>query len=56
LANHNYLERLIIADERAEQDLTTLALEGLASGEPLDVSADYWQAKHRRLDERLRNL
>jgi hypothetical protein len=56
LTIEDYLERLISADERAEQELTTLALEGVESGDPLEATVDYWQAKHRRLDERLRNL
>ena len=55
LTIEDYLERLISADERAEQELTALALEGIDSGEPLEVTSDYWQAKHRRLDERLKN-
>ena len=49
-----YIERLVRADERAEEELTALALEGLNSGEAVEVSADYWEAKHRRLDERLK--
>ena len=55
LTIEDYLERLISADERAEQELAALALEGLESGEPLAVTSDYWLAKHRRLDERLRS-
>lgn len=49
-----YLERLVSADERAERELTALALEGLNSGAPLKVDSSYWQEKHRRLDERLK--
>ena len=49
-----YIERLVCADERAEEELTAFALEGLNSGEGVDVNAGYWQAKHRRLDERLK--
>ena len=49
-----YLERLISADERAEEELIALGLEGLESGEPLEASPDYWEEKHRRLDERLK--
>ena len=49
-----YLERLVRADERAEEELTTLALEGLNSGIPVEAGPDYWQEKHRRLDERLK--
>ena len=49
-----YIERLVRADERAEEELTALALEGLNSGEAVEGSADYWEGKHRRLDERLK--
>ena len=49
-----YLERLISAGERAEAEMTTLALEGINSGAPMEVDARYWQEKHRRLDERLK--
>jgi len=49
-----YLERLIGASERAEEEMTTLALEGINSGAALEVDASYWQEKHRRLDERLK--
>ena len=49
-----YLERLISAGERAEEEMTTLALEGINSGAPMEVDARYWQEKHRRLDERLK--
>jgi antitoxin ParD1/3/4 len=55
LTIEDYLERLISADEEAEQELTSLALEGIESGEPLEVTSDYWQSKHRRLGERLKN-
>ena len=50
-----YLERLISVGERAEEEMTTLALEGINSGAPMEVDASYWQEKHRRLDERLKN-
>jgi hypothetical protein len=49
-----YLDRLVRADERAEVELTTLALEGINSGIPLQVDPDYRVEKHRRLDERLK--
>jgi len=50
-----YIERLINSDERAEEELVSAALEGLNSGEPLEVNAAYWEEKHRRLDERLKH-
>jgi len=49
-----YLERLISAGERAEAEMTTLALEGINSGAPMEIDASYWQEKHRRLDDRLK--
>ena len=49
-----YLERLVRAEQGAEEELTALALEGLDSGEPIQIGPGYWEAKHRMLDERLR--
>lgn len=37
----------------AEEELETLALEGLNSGEPIEVGPGYGEEKHRRLAERL---
>ena len=50
-----YLERLIGAGERAEEEITTHALEGINSVTAMKVDASYWQEKHRRLGERLKN-
>lgn len=49
-----YLERLVNADQSAQEELESLALEGLNSGEPIEVGPGYWEEKHRRLDERLK--
>jgi hypothetical protein len=48
-----YVERLVRADQQAEDELEAMALEGLNSGEPIEVGPGYWEDKHRRLDERL---
>ena len=48
-----YLERLVSADQTAEEELESLAVEGLTSGAPIEVGPGYWEKKHRRLDERL---
>lgn len=48
-----YISRLIDADRLAEKELVTLAVEGLHSGQPIVPGSDYWEEKHRRLDERL---
>jgi len=49
-----YLERLVQADQSAEEELESLALECLHSGDPVPVAPGYWEEKHRRLDERLK--
>jgi len=48
-----YVERLVRAEQQAEDELEALALEGLNSGEPIEAGPGYWEDKHRRLDERL---
>jgi antitoxin ParD1/3/4 len=50
----DYVERLINADQAGEEELESLALEGLNSGPPIEVSPSYWEEKHRRLDDRLK--
>ena len=49
-----YVERLVRAEQQAEDDLEALALAGINSGEPLEVGPGYWESKHRQLDERLK--
>jgi hypothetical protein len=51
-----YLERLIAIDQQASDELQLLALEGLDSGEAIEAGPGYWEQKHRRLDERLKNV
>jgi len=48
-----YIERLAQDDQAAEEERETLAVEGLKSGDPIEVGSGYWEEKHRRLDERL---
>ena len=50
-----YLEHLVHIDQRAEDELETLAYKGIDSGEPIEVGSGYWEEKHRRLDARLKN-
>ena len=50
----DYVERLVNAEQAAEDELEALALEGLGSGPAIEIGAGYWEEKHRRLDERLR--
>lgn len=49
-----YVERLVRSDEQAHEELERLALEGVNSGEPIEINLSYWQEKHRRLDDRLK--
>lgn len=49
-----YVERLVQGDQSAGEELESLALEGLNSGDPIAVGPGYWEEKHRRLDERLK--
>ena len=49
-----YLERLIDADQSAIEEIESLALEGLNSGDPIQVGPGYWEEKHRRPDESLK--
>ena len=45
-----YIERLLHADASAVDELESLALEGLNSGEPIEPGPGYWEEKHRHLD------
>jgi len=49
-----YLERLVEADQAAGDTLESVGLEGLSSGEAIDIRPGYWEEKHRRLDEHLK--
>ena len=49
-----YLQRLLRSVEDETEELETLALEGLNSGEPIEAGPGYWEEKHRRLDARLK--
>jgi len=50
----DYVERLVKAEQSAEEELEALALEGLNSGDAIQAVPGYWEEKHRRLDERLK--
>ncbi len=49
-----YVERLVSTEQSADDHLRDLALEGLDSKAPIEARPDYWEEKHRRLDERLK--
>lgn len=47
--------RALIRDEqkrRAAQRLETLLLEGLESGEPIEISPEFWERKRVELEQR----
>ena len=54
LSVSEYIERLVKADQSAEEELESLSLLGLNSGDPIQPGSDYWEQKHRRLDVRLK--
>ena len=49
-----YLERLLQVEEEAIKEIETLALEGLGSGTAMEAGTDYWEKRHRRLDESIK--
>ena len=49
-----YVERLLRSEEQADEELERLALEGLNSGEPIEITSGYWEEQHRRLEQRLK--
>ncbi len=50
-----YVRDLIRADQkrRVEERIDGLLLEGLNSGEPIEVTPEYWESKKKRLTEKL---
>ncbi len=50
-----YVRDLIRAAQKrkAEERIDTMLLDGLDSGQPIAISAEYWEEKKRRLTERL---
>jgi hypothetical protein len=49
-----YIERIARDEQAVEEEIEALAIEGLNSGEPVEIGPGYWEETHRRLDERLR--
>jgi hypothetical protein len=47
-----YVERIAREDEKAEQELESLALDGLNSGDSIEANQTYWANKRLRLIER----
>ena len=48
-----YVEQLVNADQAAEAEVESLALEGRNPGDPSEVGPSYWEDKHGRLNDRL---
>jgi antitoxin ParD1/3/4 len=49
-----YVRELLREDQkrRAQEKLETLLLEGLNSGDPIDISPQYWENKRKQLLQR----
>jgi hypothetical protein len=54
LTIEGYVERIVRAEQQAEDELEALAMEGLNLGEPIEPYPGFWEEKHRRLDEKLK--
>ena len=50
----DYISALVREDQerKAEQRIEALLLEGVNSGEPIEVTPQYWEQKRRKLIER----
>jgi len=49
-----YVERLVTDEQNAEKELERLALEGLESGEMVEVGPAFWEERHRKLTATLK--
>jgi antitoxin ParD1/3/4 len=49
-----YIRELLRQDQkhRVEQNLERLLLEGMNSGEPIEITPEYWEKKRRQFIER----
>jgi len=49
-----YIRALIREDQRrrSQERLDALLLEGLDSGEPIEVTPEFWQSLRKRIDDR----
>lgn len=54
LSVEEYVDRFVRADQEGSEELESLAIEGLESGEPMEMRASYRQEKHQRLADRLK--
>jgi antitoxin ParD1/3/4 len=52
-----YIRELIREDQRrsAQEKLEALLIEGLESGEPIEVTPEYWASKRKQIAERHRS-
>jgi len=48
-----YLERLVKLDQQALAEIESLASEGIDSGPAIEPGQDYWEEKHRKLNDSL---
>ena len=47
-----YLERIALDDQRAEEELESLAIEGLNSGDAVPGDGEFWDERQKRLKDR----
>jgi hypothetical protein len=56
IAVETYIERIALDDLAAEEELESLAIAGLNSGEPIEADDEYWKEKRDRLINRQRKI
>ena len=54
LSIESYIEELFRGRQAAMEELDSLALEGLNSGDPIEVGPDFWEEQNRWLEEKLK--
>lgn len=54
LSVESYIEELFRSRQSAMKELESLALEGLNSGEPIEVGPGFWEEQHQWLEEKLK--
>jgi antitoxin ParD1/3/4 len=55
-ANVNvFVERVLCEEkQRLQEEIDELLMEGLQSGEPIEITENFWNERRRTLDERMR--
>jgi hypothetical protein len=47
-----YVERLVWMEEATSDSLADLAVEGIDSGDPIEVNSEFWEERRQQLQDR----